>query len=270
MARPEDHRKMEFDLFTDRLKFIRSFVPADYYKKEDFVGKGNNAKYIELLDRMSVAVVEFGDEDSKAAATEWLGLGWDPYDAIFEGLVVGMEEVGRLFAIQEYFVPELLMAADAMYAGLDLLRPKMKKRDMGVTGTVVIGTVQGDVHDIGKNIVKMMFDIAGFTIHDLGRDVPLDEFLAKHLETKSDIVCMSAMMTTTMIGMPKVVKMIREKNPNAKIMIGGAPITDELKDRFGADATAKDASNALEEAVKLIVALKEELGKAREKMGQKK
>jgi corrinoid protein of di/trimethylamine methyltransferase len=265
MAGPEDHRKMDFDTFKDRLKFIRSFVPDDYMKKEDFGSTGNKDKYLELLDRLSVAVVEFDEDDSKAASEEWLALGWDPYDAIFEGLVTGMEEVGRLFAIQEYFVPELLMAADAMYIGLDLLRPKMKKRDMGVTGTVVIGTVQGDVHDIGKNIVKMMFDIAGFNIHDLGRDVPLDEFLTKHLETKSDIVCMSAMMTTTMIGMPKVVKMIREKNPNAKIMIGGAPITDELKDRFGADATAKDASNALEEAVKLIVAIKDELKAAQAK-----
>jgi corrinoid protein of di/trimethylamine methyltransferase len=266
MAQAADHVKMEFDSYQDRLNFIRSFIPEDYCDdKINFGGTGDRTKYIELVDRLANAVVNFDEEDSLAASEEWLALGWDPYDAIFEGLVVGMEEVGRLFSIQEYFVPELLMAADAMYVGLNLLRPKMKKREVGVTGTIVIGTVQGDVHDIGKNIVKMMFDIAGFTIHDLGRDVPLDDFLTKHLETKSDIVCMSAMMTTTMIGMPKVVKMIREKNPNCKIMIGGAPITDELKDRFGADATAKDASNALEEAIKLIVSLKEMLKEERAK-----
>ncbi len=215
------------------------------------------AKKEELLKRLSQGVVEFEDDEVKEAAEEWVATGEDTYDAIFDGLVTGMEEVGRLFSAQEYFVPEMLMAADSLYIGLDILKPHMKQRDTNVKGTVVIGTVQGDVHDIGKNIVKMMFDVAGFDVYDLGRDVPLEDFLKKQLETKSDIVCLSAMMTTTMMGMPKVIEMIKEKNPNCKILIGGAPITDDVAGKFGADGTAKDASNALEEAVKMVVALKD-------------
>ncbi len=211
----------------------------------------------DLLKRLAEGVVEFEDDEVKEAAEEWAATGEDTYDAIFDGLVTGMEEVGKLFSEQEYFVPEMLMAADSLYIGLDILRPHMVQRDTGVKGTVVIGTVQGDVHDIGKNIVKMMFDVAGFTVHDLGRDVPLEDFLKKQLETNSDIVCLSAMMTTTMMGMPKVIEMIKEKNPGCKILIGGAPITDDVAGKFGADGTAEDATNALSEAVAMIVALKD-------------
>ena len=217
----------------------------------------DSAKKEELLKRLAQGVVEFEDDEVREAAQEWVDSGEDTYDAIFDGLVSGMEEVGKLFSAQEYFVPEMLMAADSLYIGLDILKPQMKPRDSGVKGAVVIGTVQGDVHDIGKNIVKMMFDVAGFNVYDLGRDVPLEDFLKKQLETNSDIVCLSAMMTTTMMGMPKVIEMIRAKNPNCKIMIGGAPITDDIVGKFGADATAKDASNALEEAVKMVVSLRE-------------
>jgi corrinoid protein of di/trimethylamine methyltransferase len=217
----------------------------------------DQAKRDDLLKRLAEGVIEFEDDDVKEAAEEWVATGDDTYEAIFEGLVTGMEEVGKLFSSQEYFVPEMLMAADSLYIGLDILRPHMKERDSSIKGTVVIGTVQGDVHDIGKNIVKMMFDVAGFQVHDLGRDVPLEDFLTKQLETKSDIVCLSAMMTTTMMGMPKVIQMIKEKNPKCKIMIGGAPITDDVAGKFGADGTASNASNALEEAVRMIVSLKE-------------
>ncbi|HJM82256.1 MAG TPA: cobalamin-dependent protein [Nitrospinota bacterium] len=217
----------------------------------------DQAKKDELEKKLAEGVVEFDDDEVKEASEEWVATGEDTYDAIFDGLVTGMEEVGRLFATQEYFVPEMLMAADSLYIGLDIMRPHMVPRDTGVKGTVVIGTVQGDVHDIGKNIVKMMFDVAGFQVFDLGRDVPLEDFLKKQLETNSDIVCLSAMMTTTMMGMPKVIEMIKEKNPTCKILIGGAPITDDVADKFGADGTANDATNALEEAIKMIVALKD-------------
>jgi methanogenic corrinoid protein MtbC1 len=116
--------------------------------------------------------------------------------------------------------------------------------------------VKGDVHDIGKNIVKMMFDVAGFTVYDLGRDVPLDKFVEEQMRTDSDLVCLSAMMTTTMVGMQKVIEKLREKNPNVKIMIGGAPVSKELADKWGADGYAPDASNALKEAISMVSALK--------------
>jgi methanogenic corrinoid protein MtbC1 len=167
-----------------------------------------------------------------------------------------MEEVGKLFESQEYFVPEVLMCADALYAGLDILKPHVQKKDLGLKGSVVIGTVEGDVHDIGKNIVKMMFDIAGFTVYDLGKDVPLDRFVEEQLRTDSDLVCLSAMMTTTMVGMKKVIDKIKERNPNVKIMVGGAPLSKDLAEQWGADGYAKDATNALKDAVNMISSLR--------------
>ncbi|MGQ9823670.1 MAG: corrinoid protein [Desulfotomaculales bacterium] len=211
----------------------------------------------DLLERLSGGVLNFDEEDVKAAANEWLSLGLDPNRAVFDGLVKGMQEAGRLYEQQEYFVPELLMCADALYAGLDILRPHMKAEDTGVRGQVVMGVVQGDVHDIGKNLVKVMFEAAGFTVHDLGRDVPLEMFVEEQLRTDSDIVALSAMMTTTMVGMKNIIKAIKEKNPKAKIMIGGAPVTEDIADKFGADGYAKDASNALKEAIDMIASLRD-------------
>jgi len=150
------------------------------------------------------------------------------------------------------------MCADALYAGLDILRPHIElDPEKMIKGSVVIGTVEGDVHDIGKNLVKMMFEIAGFTVHDLGRDVPLDKFVESYMETDSDIICMSAMMTTTMIGMPVVIEKVRAKNPNAKIMIGGAPINENIAEKWGADGTGSDAPNALQEALNMIGVLRD-------------
>ena len=208
----------------------------------------------ELLEKLRNAVIQYDEDTSKEAANEALAEGVDANDAIFNGLVSGMVEVGKMFEAQEYFVPELLMCADALYAGLDILKPHVKQMDLGVKGSVVIGTVEGDVHDIGKNIVKMMFDVAGFTVYDLGRDVPLDKFVAEQLRTDSDLVCLSAMMTTT--GMKKVIDDLRAKNPNVKIMIGGAPVSQDVADKYGADGYAKDATNALKDAINMIESLK--------------
>ena len=210
----------------------------------------------ELLERLRNAVIQYDEDAAKEASREVLDVGMDANDAIFNGLVSGMEEVGRLFEAQEYFVPELLMCADALYAGLDILKPHVKQLDLGVRGSVGIGTVEGDVHDIGKNIVKMMFDVAGFTVYDLGRDVPLDKFVEEQLRTDSDLVCLSAMMTTTMTGMKKVIDDLRTKNPNVKIMIGGAPVSADIAEKWGADGYAKDANNALKDAINMISSLK--------------
>lgn len=210
----------------------------------------------EILEALKNAVIQYDEDTAKEAAQKALDLGIDVNDAIFNGLVTGMEEVGKLFESQEYFVPELLMCADALYSGLDLLKPHAETMDLGLKGSVVIGTVEGDVHDIGKNIVKMMFDVAGFTVYDLGRDVPLDKFVEEQIRTDSDLVCLSAMMTTTMVGMQKVIDNLKEKNPNVKIMIGGAPVSKELADKWGADGYADDANNALKDAINMISSLK--------------
>lgn len=216
----------------------------------------DETKKKEIFEKLRNGVIQYDEDACREGAQTALDLGMDANEAIFDGLVSGMEEVGRLFEAQEYFVPEILMCADALYAGLDILKPHCKQMDLGVKGSVVIGTVEGDVHDIGKNLVKMMFDVAGFTVYDLGRDVPLDQFVEEQLRTDSELVCLSAMMTTSMIGMPKVIEKIKEKNPNCMIMIGGAPTSKELADKWGADGYAEDASNALKEAIKMVSFLK--------------
>jgi methylmalonyl-CoA mutase cobalamin-binding domain/chain len=148
------------------------------------------------------------------------------------------------------------MSADALYLGLDILKPHIKKETVKKMGQVVIGTVQGDVHDIGKNIIKLMFDVGGFEVHDLGRDVPLENFVEEQMRTDSEIVAMSAMMTTTMMGMKKVIEMIKEKNPDVKIMLGGAPVTQDVASLFGADGYAESAGNAVQEAIKMVSQLR--------------
>lgn len=211
----------------------------------------------EVLNKLRDGVLEYDNDKVIEAANEALAGGIDPETAIFDGLVAGIEEIGRLYEIEEIFVPEMLLAADAMYAGLDILKPHMKKKgDQRIKGQVIMGVVQGDVHDIGKNIVKMMFDVAGFEVHDLGRDVPLETFVEEQLRTDSELVCLSAMMTTTMVGMPEIIQRIKEKNPNVKIMVGGAPLSEDLASRFGADGYAKDANNALKDAINMVSSLR--------------
>ena len=210
------------------------------------------ARKKEILDKLAEAVVEFEEDVAREWAQTALDEGMDAYEAIMQGLAAGMETVGDLYDQQEYFVPELLMSADALYAGLDILKPHIKEEDVKNMGQVVIGTVQGDVHDIGKNIIKLMFEVGGFEVHDLGRDVPLEKFVEEQLKTDAEIVAMSAMMTTTMTGMKKVVEMIKEKNPDVAIMLGGAPVTQDVADLFGADGYADKAGNAVQEAIKMI------------------
>ncbi|MBW1786236.1 MAG: cobalamin-dependent protein [Deltaproteobacteria bacterium] len=212
----------------------------------------------ELLTILNEGVVNFEEDKVREASQKVLDEGLNVYDAVMNGLAAGMEVVGNLYDQHEYFVPELLMAADALYAGLDILKPHIKMEDLSssIKGQVVIGTVQGDVHDIGKNLIKMMFEVAGFTVHDLGRDVALDKFAEEQMRTDSEIVALSAMMTTTMMGMKKVVQMIKEKNPDVKIMLGGAPLTSDVASLFGADGYAESAGNAVQEAIKMISQLR--------------
>ena len=214
------------------------------------------ARKKEILEKLAEAVVEFEEDTAGEWAQIALDEGMDAFEVIMQGLAAGMETVGDLYDKQEYFVPELLMSADALYAGLDILKPHIDADKLKNIGQVVIGTVQGDVHDIGKNIIKLMFEVGGFEVHDLGRDVPLEKFVEEQLKTDAEIVAMSAMMTTTMTGMKKVIEMIKEKNPNVAIMLGGAPVTQDVADLFGADGYAESAGNAVQEAIKMISSLR--------------
>lgn len=211
----------------------------------------------ELLKQLHEGVVKYDEDMVREAAQKVLEEGYDPLEAIMDGLAAGMQEVGELYERNEYFVPEVLLCADALYTGLDILKPHVKGERQDIKGQVVIGTVEGDVHDIGKNLVKMMFEVAGFTVHDLGRDVPLERFVEEQIRTDSEIVALSAMMTTTMLGMKKVIEMIKEKNPNVAIMLGGAPVTRDTAELFGADGYAESAGNAVSEAIKMIGRLRE-------------
>jgi corrinoid protein of di/trimethylamine methyltransferase len=211
----------------------------------------------EILEGLYDGVVEFDEDKVVEYANAALAEDVDAYEAVMDGLAAGMEHVGQLYSDQVYFVPEVLMCSDALYAGLDILKPHITGDKAEVKGQVVIGTVEGDVHDIGKNLVVMMFEVAGFTVHDLGRDVKLEKFVEEQLRTDSEIVALSALMTTSMLAMPKVIEMVKARNPDALIMVGGAPISQEVADNYGADGYAENAANAVHEAIQMISRLRE-------------
>ncbi len=214
----------------------------------------------EILKGLQAAVVEFDEDKTRELAQAAIDEGVDPFRATMEGLAEGMIQVGDLYNKKEYFVSELLLCADALYAGLGLLKPAIiaTGRTSEAKGSIVLGVVEGDVHDIGKNLIKMMFDVAGWTVYDLGKDVPLEKFVEEQLRTDSDIVGLSALMTTSMISMPEIVKKLKEKNPKVRVMLGGAPITPETVEKYGADGYARDAGTAVDEAIKLIKMLRTE------------
>ncbi|MFH1116615.1 MAG: corrinoid protein [Pseudomonadota bacterium] len=211
----------------------------------------------EILEGLAQAVVEYQEDKTVELAQQALDEGLDPFDTIMNGLAAGMKTVGDLYDRHEYFVPEILMCADALYRGLDLLKPHLNTDQADASrGQVVIGTVQGDVHDIGKNLVKMMLEVAGFTVHDLGRDVPISRFVEELHRTGSEIVALSSMMTTTMMGLKGAISAIRESNPRVSVMIGGAPVTREVAQLFGSDGYAESAGNAVREAMRLMTQMK--------------
>ncbi|MCG8567854.1 MAG: cobalamin-dependent protein [Desulfobacterales bacterium] len=202
----------------------------------------------ELID----AVVRGNSAHSQKAAQNALKAGVPAKTAVLEGLAQGMRQVGSLYDSNEYFVPEVLMSAEALYTGMGILRPHIESDALLPPSKIVIGTVKGDIHDIGKNITKLMFHAAGWHVFDLGCDVKLEDFVQAQQEVKPDILAMSAMMTTTMMGMRKVISMVRAKNRDCLIMIGGAPVTRDIADLFGADGYAGSAGTAVSEGLKMM------------------
>ncbi len=202
---------------------------------------------------LAEAVVEMDEERAVAAAHASLESGIDAYDAIQQGLSAGMERAGQLFEEEEYFIPELLMCSDAMYAGLEVLKPHLKKT-AGSRGTVVIGVIEGDTHDIGKNMVRIMFETGGFNVIDLGRDVPPQRFVDTAIDSNADIIALSTLMTTTMDGMGTVVRLLNEADirQGIKVMVGGGPISPGFAKRIGADGYAVNAAEAVKVARELV------------------
>ncbi len=197
--------------------------------------------------------------DSKGAetwTTEALGAGITPKDIIDLGLIPGMDEVGRRFKAAEYYMPEVLISARAMTTAMNLVRPLISASDTASRGRIVIGTVHGDLHDIGKNLVRMMFEGAGYDVRDLGVDVTPEAFVEAIEEQPTDLVCLSALLTTTMGVMGDVVKALEaaELRSSTRVMVGGAPVSDAFAEKIGADAYAPDAAAAVETAARLISA----------------
>jgi len=183
-----------------------------------------------------------------------LAEGLTPKEILEKGLIQGMDIIGEKFKKNEVYVPEVLIAARAMHVGMDVLKPKLTETGVKNIGKVIIGTVKGDLHDIGKNLVKMMLEGAGFEVIDLGVDVGEEKFIEAIKEQKPNIVGMSALLTTTMINMPKVINAIKNAGlrEKVKIMIGGAPITKNYAEQIGADGYSPDAASAVTDAKKLI------------------
>ena len=198
-----------------------------------------------IVDDLREAVIEGQSKVAVARVTEGLEAGVAASALLQEGLIVGLQRVGKLFEEGEVFVPEMLVSARAMSVALAVLKPYLVAQDVKASGKVAIGTVQGDMHDIGKNLVAMMLEGSGYEVVDLGVDVPPEKFI-QAIRDGANVVAMSALLTTTMTNMPITIEAIREAGlrERARIVVGGAPITKSYADEIGADGYASDASSA--------------------------
>jgi len=205
-----------------------------------------------LIKGLYDAVVNMDEDKARDLSKSILDEGIDAYYAITHGLTAGMDKVGELYTSNEYFVPELLLCSDALYAGLEILRPHIKVEGQEAKKRIVIGTVEGDIHDIGKNLVKIMFEAAGWTVHDLGRDVQLHRFVEEQKRTQAEVVALSTLMTTSMMAMPKIIEMLRAESPGVSVMLGGAPLSRDIAKNYGADGYANNAGEAVREALSML------------------
>jgi 5-methyltetrahydrofolate--homocysteine methyltransferase len=204
------------------------------------------------LKALAEAVIA-GDPNTSVSITKQAIGEKTPAEKILkEGLIAGMEVIGIRFKNNEVYVPEVLMAARAMKMAMQVLEPELIKAGVKPVGKFVVGTVQGDLHDIGKNLVAMMMKGAGFDVIDLGVDVPSEKFIENAKATGAQLVGMSTLLTTTMPGVEKTLKAMREAGLKAKIMVGGAPVTQSYADKIGADGYAPDAASAVDVAKRLI------------------
>ena len=202
------------------------------------------------------AVTDY-DEDAVAELVQAeIAAGSDVKRVLNEGMIAALDEIGRRFSDGTLFIPEMLMAAEAVQAGLDILRPMLVETGVKPVATTVIGTVKGDLHDIGKNLVAMMLEGAGFRIVDLGTDVDPDRFIEAAQQNDADIIALSGLLTTSMPEMARAVKVISEanktRNLNVKVMVGGPPVSQDFADTIGADGYGNDAPAAVRRARQLV------------------
>lgn len=208
----------------------------------------------EMFEKLAQAVIDGEPDDAAALAKQALDKGLDPLDCITKGLTKGIQKVGELFASGEYFLPELIIGADAMKSALDVLEPALvggQKRE--VVGTVVLGTVEGDLHEIGKTLVGTMLTANGFKVVDIGVDKKASDFIEAIKGSNANMVGASALLTTTMLQQENLIKALEEAGlrKQVKVMVGGAPVTESYAKQIGADGYAEDAISAVDLAMRL-------------------
>ncbi|MEM1574069.1 MAG: corrinoid protein [Candidatus Methanomethylicaceae archaeon] len=206
----------------------------------------------EILNKLAEATILGDVETAIEYAKKAIEAGIDAYEAIMDGCAKGMQIVSEKYEKGEMYVPEILCSAEAMYAAMEVLKPYLKAEIVGERKKVVLGVVRGDIHDIGKNLVKLMLEAAGFQVIDLGKDVPNEKFIEVAIKENADIVGLSALMTTSMIVMPEIIKEIKKRNPKIKTMVGGGPLSPEIAKMYGADGYGKDAAEAVKVAKSLV------------------
>ena len=206
------------------------------------------------FEKLSNSVIQGNAAEVAELTREAVDEGVKPTEIINQGLINGMNVVGKRFKAGDMFVPEVLMAAKAMKGGMELVQPLLVEGEMEEAGRVVLGTVAGDLHDIGKNLVGMMMESGGLEVTDLGTDVEADEFVECIREVKPHVLGMSALLTTTMLEMKDVIEVLEEEGlrDDVKVIVGGAPVTKEFADEIGADGWAPDAASAKDLAFELL------------------
>jgi len=206
----------------------------------------------QILEGLAEAVCNMDEKRVVELCDEVLEQGIDVYTAITCGLTEGMATAGQRYNKGQYFVPELILCSDALYTGLNILTPHLKTHRNAVKRKLTIGVVEGDVHDIGKNLVKVMFTAAGWEVHDLGCDVKLERFGEEQREIKADLVGLSALMTTSMLAIPKAIEILGCVDPTPGVIVGGAPLSEQIAKQYRADGYAENAAVATRVAEKIL------------------
>ena len=210
----------------------------------------------ELFAKMKTAIIEGNKQAAESLARESVAHRLAPNEVIEKGYVPGIQKVGDFWESGEYFLPELITSAECMKAAMNILKPELEKANLTAQtqGKVVIGTIEGDIHDIGKNLVASMFSANGFDVVDLGADVKIERFITAAQEIKADFICVSALLTTTMLGQKKIIESLKEKNlfGEFKVMVGGAPVNSQWAQDIGADGYAENAMTAVKAAKNLL------------------
>jgi len=210
----------------------------------------------EFLGMVKKAIVTGNKDEAEQLAQQAISEKMDLNEVIEQGYILGIREVGRLWEEGEYFLPELITSAECMKAAMEIMKPELEKAHITTrsAGKIVIGTVEGDIHDIGKNLVSSILSANGFDVVDLGADVKLDRFIEKADELNADLICLSALLTTTMTGQKRLIERLKEKGlyGRFKVMVGGAPVNQKWADDIGADGYSENALTAVGAAKKLV------------------